>query len=77
MDHSDEEDCELVKFPTFRYKLNRPPDPETIKRFPISKIRHSTNVDVSVELFNIFDINEVTSEVSVIFTVFLTCRDPR
>ena len=77
VDHSDEEDCELVKFLTFRYKLDRPPDPETIKRFPISKIRHSTNVDVSVELFNIFDINEVTSEVSVIFTVFLTCRDPR
>ena len=48
VDHSDEENCELVKFPTFKYKLDRPPDPETIKRFPTARKRHSTNVDVSV-----------------------------
>ena len=34
-------------------------------------------MQASLELFNIFDINEVTSEVSIIFNILLKWRDPR
>ena len=77
VDHSDEQDCKLVIFPKFKYQDERPPAPETIIRFPSRNRSHSTKVDISVELFNILDINEVTSEVSMIFSVSLKWRDSR
>ena len=77
VDHSDEEDCNLVIFPTFKYNPEMPPAPKTIKRFPSLNISQSTDIFISVELFSILDINEVTSEVSMIFSIFLKWRDSR
>ena len=76
VDHTDEEHCELVTFP-FQYNEKNPPTSNTIKRFPTLNKQFSTRVEVSMELLNIFDINEVTSEVSIIFNILLKWRDPR
>ena len=34
VDHSDEEDCEVVRFP-FQYNAQNPPAPVRVQRFPI------------------------------------------
>ena len=76
VDHSDEENCEVVTFP-FQYNADSPPAPVRMKRFPTLNTDYSTRVNVSVDLFNIFDINEVTSEFSMIFQIYLEWKDPR
>ena len=76
-DHSDELNCKTVIFPNFEYKSERPPSPETIKRFPSVITRRATDVNASVEIIQILDIDEVKSEVTIIFSVYLTWRDPR
>ena len=77
VDHSDEENCDLVSLPKIKNHVDKPPAPETIKRFPTLPKKHSTKVKVFLDLFNILDINEVTSEISLIFSISLQWKDER
>ena len=54
-----------------------PPIPIRLKRFPFSKKDILTRVNVTFDLFSIFDIDEVKSELSMIFQIALEWRDPR
>ena len=65
-----------MTFP-FQYNADSPPAPVRMQRFPTLNADYSTRVNVSVDLFNIFDINEVTSEFSMIFQIYLEWKDPR
>ena len=76
VDHSDEKNCQVVTFP-FQHNVEHPPAPITVKRFPTLEAKYFTKVYISMELFTLFDINEVTSEISMIFKISLKWRDPR
>ena len=76
VDNSDEENCEVVAFP-YQYNRKSPPIPIRHKRFPFSKKDALTDVNVTFDLFSIFDIDEVKSEISMIFQIALEWRDPR
>ena len=76
VDNSDEQNCEVVTFP-YQYSSKSPPVPIRLKRFPVLKKDDLTRVNMTFDLFDIFDIDEVKSELSMIFQITLEWRDPR
>ena len=74
VDGSDEEDCRMLQLPSYVYNPNLPPQVMIAKRhqrnFP------KTVLNASVDIWKLIDIRESTSEMSIIFAVTMSWRDP-
>ena len=67
-DGSDEEHCDMVRIPPTGYRPDNPP--VTQVKFPY------IDVETSVTVFDIININEVDSTISILFNVLLVWKDP-
>ena len=72
-DHSDEEYCDIIQFPTYEYKVNMPPSQRMNKGTTL--VFPKTNVEASVSVMDIFDIKEEESVVSLVFSLTLKWND--
>ena len=77
IDHSDEKECPLVRFPD-QYNIQSPPVKSSIQRFS-SEVMPSvpTVVEAFIDVHDIIDVKEVASEISIQFAITLKWKDSR
>ena len=77
IDHSDEKECPLVRFPD-QYNIQSPPVQSSIQRFSSEVMPIvPTVVEAFIDVHDIIDVKEVASEISIQFAITLKWKDSR
>ena len=74
VDASDEEDCRMLQLPSYVYNPNLPPQVMIAKRH--QRTFPKTVLNTSVDIWKLIDVTESTSEMSIIFALTMSWRDP-
>ena len=79
-DNSDEKNCKFLHVLDSMedaFAFEQPPSPRTILRFPTQTKTYDTIIKIYVDIINLIDIKEVDSEITILFTVNFSWKDPR
>ena len=74
-DASDEEDCQMLQPPNFEYNPDLPP--QVMVKKGHQRYFPKTVLEASVDIWDITDIRASASEISLIFSVTISWRDPQ